>query len=295
MDFGLAKLVDRTANKGLATGAEFAVGTPGYMCPEQARGEEMDHRGDLYSVGVILFELLSGKLPFAGKCTMDVLLAHATEEPPFFAELGLSAWVPPAIEEVVRACLAKRPEDRPACARELAERYETALAHQQAVQDQSLPAGDPRAGQPALAPPPAADGAAPEPAPAPIALDPNAVMHHLEAWMPETIAAYKLRGFVQDVGGEVVESVPGRIRVRLGGHGTTYAARGSLAWLGIGRRTGQIEMELQLQRADPGRDNQLRITVLLRPLNGTAGDLDWRARCVRIYCDLRGYLMGQSS
>jgi serine/threonine-protein kinase len=113
--------------------------------------------------------------------------------------------------------------------------------------------------------------------------------------MPETIAAYKLRGFVQDAGGEVVESVPGRIRVRLGGHGTTYSAtKGSLSWLGIGRRTGQIEMELLLQRADPGRDNQLRITVLLRPLNGTAGDLDWRARCIRIFCDLRGYLMGQT-
>jgi serine/threonine protein kinase len=244
MDFGLAKLADPGANKGLATGAEFAVGTPGYMCPEQARGEEMDQRGDLYSVGVMLFELLSGKLPFAGKCTMDVLLAHATEEAPMFAELGLSAWVPPAIEEVVRSCLA---------------------------------ATDPEA-------------AAESPA-----YDPNAVIHYLEAWMPETIAAYKLRGFVQDAGGEVVESVPGRIRVRLGGHGTTYAAtKGSLSWLGIGRRGGQIEMELQLQRADPARDNQLRITVLLRPLNGTAADLDWRARCVRVFCDLRGYLMGQT-
>jgi serine/threonine-protein kinase len=199
MDFGLAKLANAGANKGLATGAEFAVGTPGYMCPEQARGEEMDHRGDLYSVGVMLFELLAGRLPFSGKCTMDVLLAHATEEPPFFAELGLSAWVPPAIEEVVRSCLAKRPEDRPSCARELAERYETALAHQQALQDERAPSGDPRAGQPAAA---ATESAEPVPASGPLALDPNAVVHYLEAWMPETIAVYKLRGFVQDIGGK---------------------------------------------------------------------------------------------
>ena len=47
--------------------------------------------------------------------------------------------------------------------------------------------------------------------------DPLTIVHHLEAWMPERVAAYKLRGFVQDVGGELIESVPGRIRVRLGG------------------------------------------------------------------------------
>src|SRR6516162_6780707 len=83
MDFGLAKLVGANAvpNKMSVTNVEFAVGTPGYMCPEQARGEVMDHRGDLYSVGVILYELLTGQLPFAGKETMDVMLAHATEAP----------------------------------------------------------------------------------------------------------------------------------------------------------------------------------------------------------------------
>jgi serine/threonine-protein kinase len=291
MDFGLAKLADPGANKGLATGAEFAVGTPGYMCPEQARGEEMDHRGDLYSVGVMLFELLSGRLPFSGKSTMDVLLAHATEEPPFFAELGLSAWVPPTIEEVVRSCLAKRPEARPSCARELAERYDNALGRQQAEQDPAVPPGAPGTAEAGTAP----DETDPRPAAGAPLTDPNAVIHHLEAWMPETIAAYKLRGFVQHAGGEVLESVPGRIRVRLGEHGTTYAAnKGSLSWLGIGRRAGQIEMELQLQRADPTRDNQLRITVLLRPAGGIPGDLDWRARCIRIFCDLRGYLMAQT-
>ena len=107
---------------------DFAVGTPGYMCPEQARGDEMDHRGDLYSVGVILYELLTGRLPFAGKSTMDVLLAHATEPPPAFALLGAGRLVPPEIEEVVQWCLAKDPADRPNAARELAERFEAALA-----------------------------------------------------------------------------------------------------------------------------------------------------------------------
>src|SRR5262249_37676080 len=128
MDFGLAKLLDPVASMGRAvTGAEFAVGTPGYMCPEQARGEEMDHRGDLYSVGGILYELLTGRLPFDGRCTMDILLAHATEEPPSFADVGAGGWIPPALERVVRRCLTKTREERHANARELSDAYEKAL------------------------------------------------------------------------------------------------------------------------------------------------------------------------
>src|ERR1700732_2706063 len=68
MDFGLAKLVQQTPMQQVSdTGTEFAVGTPGYISPEQVRGEEMDQRGDLYSVGVILYELLTGRIPFAGR------------------------------------------------------------------------------------------------------------------------------------------------------------------------------------------------------------------------------------
>ena len=88
----------------------------------------MDHRGDLYSVGVILFELLTGRLPFTGSETMDVLLAHATQAPPSFASVGAYQWVSPTVEAVVLRCLAKDPKDRPATARELAEMYDAALA-----------------------------------------------------------------------------------------------------------------------------------------------------------------------
>ena len=94
MDFGLAKLLGPKAYRKAADSTpEFAVGTPGYMCPEQARGDDMDQRGDLYSVGVIIFELLCGRLPFSGRSTMDTLLAHATEAPPTFADVGASDWV----------------------------------------------------------------------------------------------------------------------------------------------------------------------------------------------------------
>jgi serine/threonine-protein kinase len=288
MDFGLAKLLGPAEGaRGNITGVEFAIGTPGYMCPEQAKGEEMDHRGDLYSVGVILYELLTGRLPFTGSSTMEVLIAHATESPPAFVKAGAADWVPPAIEGVVLACLAKVPAQRPASARDLSERFETALAHEEAVQQQMLPRQDPRA-----APRPSAVGPK---AVAAVPTDPFTVVHQFEAWMPEKIASYKLRGFVQDVGGEVVESVPGRIRVRLGGKGSIYGATGLGSWFGIGRRSGMIDVELQLQKADPVRESLLNIVVLLRPTETTSASPDWRDRCAQIFCDLRGYLMGQSN
>ncbi|HMF14160.1 MAG TPA: serine/threonine-protein kinase [Gemmataceae bacterium] len=295
MDFGLAKLLDPDFYKKVSmTGTDFAIGTPGYMCPEQARGDEMDHRGDLYSVGIILYEMLCGRLPFAGRETMDVMLAHATEPPPPFAKMEATDWVPPSVEAVVRQCLAKWPGERPNCARELAERYETALAHEQAVVEAAVPEEDPRAPAEPTAPgaSPGLEGATSVAAPVAAAKTDDAV-YHLEAWLPERIAAYKLRGFVQDAGGEVLESVPGRIRVRLGARGQAYAPQGRQSWLNLGRRPGPIDVELHLERADPTRDSLLHVTVLMRPTDRRAADEEWRDRSAMIYCDLRGYLMGQ--
>src|SRR5262249_52106773 len=146
-----------------------------------------------------------------------------------------------------------------------------------------------------LAPPEPGVVKPPTPPPGTVS-DALAVVHHLEAWMPEKIATYKLRGFIQDAGGELVESVPGRINVRLGGKNCPYTvpARG-LSWFGLGRKPG-IDLELRLQRGESGRDNQLKITVVFRSSNGAdvSGDAAWRAVCTQIYCDLRGYLMGQN-
>jgi serine/threonine-protein kinase len=292
MDFGLAKLLGPTSmHQVTATQTEFAVGTPGYMCPEQAQGHEMDHRGDLYSLGVILYEALTGKLPFSGRTTMDTLLAHATESPPAFSAIGADQWVPLSVEEVVLECLAKNPAHRPASARDLYTRYESALLNERANLDQmATPDYPPEPTTPLES----ENGAVQVQSQTVAVADPMAVVHHLEAWMPETIASYKLRGFVHDAGGEVVESVPGRIRVLLGGRGTRYALpnKSSLSWLSLRRRLNLIELELQLQRSDPTRDSQLHITVLLRPVERDQPDGGWRTRCTQIYCDLRGYLMG---
>jgi serine/threonine-protein kinase len=293
MDFGLAKLIDNDrvpVHQVTQTGADFAVGTPGYISPEQVRGDEMDHRSDLYSVGIILFELLTGKLPFKGDTTMDVLLAHATEDPPAFADVGASGLVPASIEEVVLSCLAKQPDQRPQSARDLAERFETALDHEQLVLDRSPPSTEAVSN---------GQGRATPSTPSPLAPDPRVVVQELEAWMPEKIATYKLRGFVQDVGGEVVESVPGVIRVRLGGRRSVYAAPshgGPLSWLGLGRNQGLVDMELRLERSNTNRDGLLHITVLMSSPDGKAhARPEWRARCGQIFCDLRGYLMGDTN
>lgn len=323
MDFGLAKTLtpDQFA-KITQTHTEFAVGTPGYMCPEQARGDEMDGRGDLYSVGVILYEMLAGRLPFAGRSTMDLLLAHVTEEPPRFSFVAADLEVSPAIENVVQQCLAKSPDDRPRSARTLSEQYEFALmreatgapplstteepsAHPENVLEAQTPsrtresddASAQRLGRdertqavPVAPATPVAASLGTEPH------DPFAVVHHLQAWMPERIAEYKLRGFIHDVGGEMIESVPGRIRVRFGGRGSVYTApRQGLSWLGINRRSNAIDMELHLEHADSTRGSQLRITVLFRsPGTDLNANIAWRSVCTQIFCDLRGYLMGQT-
>ena len=115
--------------------------------------------------------------------------------------------------------------------------------------------------------------------------------------MPETIATYKLRGFIHDVGGELVESVPGRIRVRLGGKGCVYAAPARLAFLAGPRPPAdQIDMELRLngrrhRPRQPAADH--RRLPLAAPAH-VRSDLAWRQLCTQIFCDLRGYLMGQT-
>jgi eukaryotic-like serine/threonine-protein kinase len=293
MDFGLAKLVAGENIRNITvTNTEFAVGTPGYMCPEQARGDEMDHRGDLYSVGIILYELLTGQMPFAGRSTMDILLAHATETPPSFASVGADVWVPPAIEDVVQACLSKNPAHRPNSARDLSERYDTALAKEQAQLDREDPRNfaTPSGGHVPYDP-----SAYLENKPVALAVeDEHSVVHCLEAWMPEKIAKHKLCGFVHDVGGDVVESVPGKIRVRVGTKGTKYEApnRNSLSWLGLGKRPEGIEIELRLQKSNAVNESVLHITCVFRAVDRDQPDRNWRKRSNVIYCDLRAYLMG---
>jgi eukaryotic-like serine/threonine-protein kinase len=108
LDFGLAKLRDTVT--GLTTG--LAVGTPSYMAPEQIRAGEIDARTDLYSVGVLLFELLTGARPFVGEGSTEVMRKHQEAVPPTLGSLRSGAGFSPQLEAVVRKAMAKLPGDR---------------------------------------------------------------------------------------------------------------------------------------------------------------------------------------
>jgi serine/threonine-protein kinase len=183
LDFGLAKMVGPA---GWTPASVADLNLPGrmvhYLCPEMARGQGMDHRGDLYSVGVILFEMLTGKPPFAGESGAKVLMDHATKAAPSFAEVKAPDWTSSAIESVVRACLAKNPKNRPAGARDLAIMYRKALEQNKGVPEPPLedsvpprttPELPPQPGSPTLTPPSPKVEPVPEPPPvtAPLPVD----------------------------------------------------------------------------------------------------------------------------
>jgi serine/threonine-protein kinase len=112
LDFGLAKMGEGGTSGGLTkTGQVF--GTPAYMSPEQAKGERCDHRTDLYAVGVILYELLTGRRPFDGESPLSVLVKHMQEPPPAFDSLQPPPQdVPEALRDEVFLALAKDRETR---------------------------------------------------------------------------------------------------------------------------------------------------------------------------------------
>jgi hypothetical protein len=127
LDFGLAKLLEPTAPEapeGISrmetlakTQAGLVLGTLRYMSPEQARGQAVDHRSDIFSLGIVLYEMVTGQLPFSGTTALDTLHAIAFEETrPMTA---LRANLPPSLQRVVTRCLRKRAQDRYPDAKEL--------------------------------------------------------------------------------------------------------------------------------------------------------------------------------
>jgi len=124
LDFGIAKMTLPEGAAGDAaplTQIGMVYGTPEYLSPEQATGSSVDGRADLYSVGVMLYEMLAGRRPFAGGSPVELLGQHVTAAVPPIAEVTPGAHVPAALEALVQRLLAKLPEQRPASAAEVLE------------------------------------------------------------------------------------------------------------------------------------------------------------------------------
>ena len=106
LDFGIAKLMSGNSKTLAAT----TLGTATYMAPEQAKEGDIDHRADIYSLGVMLFELVSGEPPFQAESNMALFLKHLNQSPPSLAKMGVD--VPKLLVQIIERALAKEPHER---------------------------------------------------------------------------------------------------------------------------------------------------------------------------------------
>ncbi len=137
-DFGLVRIAHSTTQT--TTGA--VSGTPAYMSPEQARGDKVDHRTDIYSLGVVLYEMLAGRVPFEADSGMTVLYMHINEPPPPIQGIH------PALQNVIQRVLAKKPDERYQTCRELNADFGKAIeesAQSETINKPIIPAAAPTA------------------------------------------------------------------------------------------------------------------------------------------------------
>ncbi len=149
-DFGVAKAVSEATGRHDMTTMGVALGTPNYMAPEQASGDpHIDHRADLYAVGAMAYEMLTGRPPFTGPSAQQILTGHLTKMP--VAITDTRANLPPSLSGLVMRCLEKKPADRVQTAAELIPTLESLSASTSTMtpaQTMAAPAAEPAQSMP---------------------------------------------------------------------------------------------------------------------------------------------------
>ena len=107
-DFGIVRVAEEAG----LTNSGIVLGTADYLSPEQARGEKLTASSDLYSLGVVMFEMLTGRPPFMGPTAVSIAMQHASTNPPAMQQVNSNTSIPAAVEQMVMKTLEKEPEDR---------------------------------------------------------------------------------------------------------------------------------------------------------------------------------------
>ncbi len=254
-DFGIS---EAATNYTAATGTTVYVGTPKYMSPEQARGQRVDGRSDIYSLGVTLFEMATGEPPFSGRDWFELGRKHIVESPP--APRDSNPELPPELENVILKCLQKNPE----------ERYQSALElREELVQ---LNGGAPRTVLVTVAPSAAKPGAAqaePQRAPGIHELTTQAPRRGRRLWrgaLALTLIGAALGAYADDLGGlrGLAEAeLPAAARLPVLGSGNLYLTGLDFAAVGGGADVDEPDLQLFFNDAvDPATANGEHVTLL---------------------------------
>jgi len=142
LDFGVSRFVDQeTGDSDNRTAAGALLGTPGYLAPEQIENAQVDQRADLYALGVVLYQMVTGRKPFAADSWPQLLLMHATQQPTPPGVLAPQP-IPPPLDAIILRCLGKDPAQRPATAQAVGHAL-ARIAAELAAGDQAHTIGEP--------------------------------------------------------------------------------------------------------------------------------------------------------
>jgi serine/threonine-protein kinase len=225
LDFGIAKLVDAPPWSEHQTQTGAAIGTPAYMSPEQCLGQPIDHRTDVYALGVLFYQLLTGRLPFHAESTVELLMKHVAEPPP--RPSSVRPGLPAAADEALHQLLAKERDQRPASAGAAVDLLLGALADASEARPpfdppELGPTADPTGYAPTLASGSRPDGAGSGPPPAGPRLQPGRLAFAVLLLAGATVAGTWLVGRPRPAGPPAADAVSGS---RAGAASTEVGAR----------------------------------------------------------------------